>query len=138
MKLNNEKVSQKYSGENGTQHTENKFELVSCEQNGEKCKSHLSVINENYSEYDIYRQNREYQKSIEALNSAFRKTYELQDSTCVKCAQMFRSTIIQSLENIHAELHNMSTGLFRKKSYKTSYILAGNVLQNLKKEANRQ
>ena len=126
-----------YVAESGNSHNgDNKFELISCLQNGGKCKSHLSAINKNYTESDIYHQNKEYRKSIEALNSAFNKTLELQDASCVNCAEMFRSTIIQSLENIHIELHNMSTGWFKNKRYKLSYILAGNVLKEFKKETN--
>ena len=113
-------------------HNSNKIELVSCPRNGVKCKNHLAAINEDYSESSIYHQNREYQKSIEALNNAFTKTFELKEDTCTKCANMFRSTIIQSLEDIHLELHSMSKGLFKTKRYQSSYILAGNVLNNLK------
>ena len=117
----------------GTQNEHSKFELVSCPRNGKNCSKHLITINRNYSDSNLYYQNKEYQQSIEALNNAFNKTFELNESTCVNCARTFRFAIIQSLKSIHLELQDMSTGLFKKNDYKSSFVLADNVLNNLSK-----
>ena len=110
----------------------NKIELLSCRSNGNRCKNHLALINEEYTTLQTYLPNKEYQKSIEALDKAFHKTFELQEDSCSGCAKMFRSTIIQSLEDIHLELKGMSQGIFKTNRYKASYILVDNVLRGLK------
>lgn len=109
-----------------------KIILMHCQRHGARCKDQLAELNQNFNISAVYHQNKEYEKSVEALSKAFSMTYELQEKTCAKCADMFRSTIIQSLENIHLELHSMSTGFFKSR-YKSSYILTGNVLNDFKK-----
>jgi hypothetical protein len=111
----------------------NKFELVSCPRNGKNCSKHLITINKNYSDSNLFHQNKEYHRSIEALNDAFNKTFELNESTCANCARTFRYSIIQSLKNIHLELQDMSSGFFKKNDYKSSFVLADNVLNTLSK-----
>ena len=113
-----------------------KIILMHCQRHGTRCKDQLAEINRNFKISAFYHQNKEYEKSAEALSKAFSLTYELQEKTCAKCADMFRSTIIQSLENIHTELHNMSTGFFKTKRFKSTYVLVENVLNDLKKESN--
>ncbi|HKI89645.1 MAG TPA: hypothetical protein VKA38_11505 [Draconibacterium sp.] len=108
-----------------------KFELINCPRNGKNCKTHLLEINRNYSDSDYFYQNKEYQESIEALNAAFSKTFELNEDICSNCAKLFRCTIVQSLQNIHLELHKLSTGFFKKNDYKSSYILADSTLNSL-------
>lgn len=115
-------------------YNQNKIELLSCKRNGDRCKNHLTSINEEYSTLQTYLPDKEYQKSIEALNNAFHKTFELQEDSCSSCAKMFRSTIIRSLENIHLELKEMSEGIFKTKRYQSSYILADNVLRGIKQQ----
>lgn len=111
-----------------------KIEIVSCPLEEKKCKEHLSVVNRSHLESGIYHRDKDFQRSIETLKSAFYITTELQEPPCLKCAGLFRSTITQSLENIHGELGKMSTGLFRTKRYHASYIEAGNVLKEFKNE----
>jgi hypothetical protein len=120
--------SQKDTG--SLNNNQNKIELLACPHAGKDCKHHLSLINDRFSESFVSKRNKNFQGSIEALKYAFIKTNELQDSTCMKCAELFRSTITQSLENIHEELHHMSTGIFGRKRYQASYRLAGNVLED--------
>lgn len=115
-------------------HYESKFELIKCPRDGRNCKNHLIEINKNYYDSDYYYQNKEYQESIEALSNAFNKTFELNEATCAHCARTFRYTIIQTLQNIHIELGNMTNGLFKKNRYKSCYILAENVLNDLKRK----
>ena len=111
----------------------NKFEMVSCPQKENYCKNHLKEINNSYFEFDTYRENKQYQNSIAALKNAFYCTTELKESPCNKCAEYFQTNIIQSLENIHQEIHKMSVGLFKTRRYNLSYIIAGDVLKELKK-----
>lgn len=110
---------------------ESKIELLGCPFGGNTCKNQLAVINNNYSESARHQQEKNYQKAIELLKSAYYKTHELQKSSCVKCAAMFRTTITQSLEDMHKELERMSTGIFRNKRYYGVYVEAGNVLKEL-------
>ena len=70
--------------------------------------------------------------SIRSLQNAFDKTYELEVSKCKKCAQLFRSTIINSLENMHVEIEKMSSEKFRGKRYRSSYVLAADAVRDLR------
>lgn len=135
MKMNKNRL---FSLTEQTEHKPNnkqqvKIELLTCRAGGHNCKEHLSVINKCYSEANNYHFERDYLNSIESLKSAFFKTTELNQESCVRCAGLFRLTITQSLENINNELQNLTTGLFGKKRYKTSYIASCNVLNEIKK-----
>ncbi len=110
---------------------ETKIELLGCPFGGSNCKKQLAEINKNYLESARHQQEKNYQRAIELLKDAYYKTHELQKSTCVKCAALFRTTITQTLEDMHKELERMSTGLFRNKRYRDVYIEAGNVLEEL-------
>lgn len=114
---------------------QNKFELVGgCPQEYKVCKEQLLFINESYLASSRYLRDKNYVGSIDALKGAFDKNNELQEPSCIKCAELFRSTITQSLELIHEDLHKMSNGLFRRKRYQSEYELASNVLSEIKKE----
>jgi hypothetical protein len=113
---------------------QNKIELLVCQSGGYKCKEHLSVINECYLEANNYHFEKDYLNSIKSLKRAFFSTTQLNEESCVKCAALFRSTIAQSIENINGELHNMTTGLFRKKRLLPSYKASCEVLDEIKKE----
>ncbi len=111
---------------------QDKIELLDCQLNGKNCKNTLPKINNYFLESDRYYRDKDFQKSIEALKNAFYTTAELQETPCIKCAELFRSTITQSLENIHDELRKMSTGLFRTKRYQLSFKEAEKVLKEFK------
>jgi hypothetical protein len=106
-----------------------KIELVSCPLKEMMCKFHLSVVNMSYLKSEQYRIEKDYNKSIDTLKSAFYKTCELMDHPCTRCAQLYRSNIVESLENIHNELEMMSTGIFGNKRYHSSYVKADSVLK---------
>lgn len=134
MNMNKNKPLKSYSEQDTFEHNaESKFELVKCPRNGRNCKHQLIEINKKYSDSDYFYQNKEYQESIEALNIAFNKTFELNEETCANCARTFRYAIIQTLQNIHIELESMTNGLFKKNRYRSSYILAENVLNDFQK-----
>lgn len=111
---------------------QNKIELLSCHQEEKKCKSQLSEINAIFSETDMYFRNNDFLRAIEALQIAFNKTTELKESTCISCAQFFRSTITQSLENIHSELEKLSKSVFKNKNIIASYLKADELLKEFK------
>jgi hypothetical protein len=109
-----------------------KIELLVCQTGGHKCKEQLSVINECYLEANNYHFDKDYLNSIESLKSAFFKTTDLNQDSCLNCAKFFRSTITQSLENINIELQNLTTGIFRKKHYQKIYCASREVLNEIK------
>jgi hypothetical protein len=109
--------------------TQDTIELVSCPLKEMMCKFHLSAVNKSFLESELYRREKDYHRSIETLKSAFNITTELMEHPCTKCAQLFRSTIIESLENIHGELEKMSKGIFGNKRYQSSYIKVDNLLK---------
>ena len=109
-----------------------KFELVSCPQNGIYCKNILPAMNKYYADFDAFYLNKEYDKSINALKNAYNKTLELPESPCANCAANFRSTISDSVENIHCELKSMSKGLFATNRFQSSCEKAEQVLSEIK------
>jgi hypothetical protein len=110
----------------------NKFEIVSCAIDGKNCKNYLSEINNCFLISNQSNQNKDFQNAIEALKKGFYKSCELNDPVCLNCSNMFRSTIKQSLANIHSELENISDGLFGAKRYFKSYLMACDALNELK------
>jgi hypothetical protein len=111
-----------------------KIELISCPGGGNVCKNHLVSINQSFVDSHKHQQDKNYMRAIELLKNAYHSTEDLQQEACKRCALMFRSTITRSVEEIHSELHKMSTGIFRNKRYKSVYLEAGNVLKELKEE----
>ena len=110
-----------------------KFELVSCPHLGEDCKKHVSDINESFQASNRYFRDRDYTRAIGELKSAFYTTKEIDKSSCFGCAELYQSTIIGSLENIHKDLQKMTTGLFKAKRFQSSYVLATEVLDEFRK-----
>lgn len=110
-----------------------KIELLSCKAGGHACKEHLRVINQHYSEATFYYSEKDYLNSIKSLKSAFFVADDLTQDSCIKCANLFRSTITDTLVNINSELHSLTSGFFRKKRYYSSYIESCNALNELKK-----
>jgi hypothetical protein len=93
------------------------------------CRFHLSVVNNSYLQSEQYRKEKDYHKSIDTLKSAFNKTTEMMDHPCTRCARLYRSNIVESIENIHGELEKISTGIFGNKRYQSSYLKADNFLK---------
>lgn len=112
---------------------QDKIELVSCAGQGMKCKNHLIEINYIYNESHYHLKEKDYQRAIEKLKIAYHKTRELNDNECLNCSELFRSTIIDSLKNIKEELRTLTTGFLASSHYRSSYILAYNFLEEIKK-----
>lgn len=132
MSVNN-RVSSSKSAVSSSKN-QNKIELVNCPRGGVNCKTKLSEINTFFSESFEYQQSKEYMQSIEYLKKAHEKTFELQASTCLNCAAMFRAEIVFSLEKIYDDLQRTSRGFFRKGRYKGSFLFAEETLNEWKKE----
>lgn len=109
-----------------------KIQLQKCAMGGQKCKEQLSIVNKNFVESGKYLYNKNYPGAMETLKSAFYVTFELNETSCLKCAEYFRSTITQSLGNIHDELGEMSTGMFKTNKYQSNYIEACKTLVEFK------
>ena len=114
--------------------SQTKIEMINCPLDKVLCVEQLSVINKYYLESNEYHLKKDYQRSIEALKLAFDSTYEIHNSSCLKCAELFRSTIISSLENIHLDLEKMTTGMFKSKRFQSSFELATLALDEFKKK----
>lgn len=112
---------------------QDKIELVSCPRKNMICQEHLSVVNKCYVESEQYFRDKDYQRSIDTLKTAFYKTTELAGSPCSNCANLFRSTIADSIEDIHGDLKKMASGLFSKKRLQTSCMKAANLLEEFEK-----
>lgn len=111
---------------------EDKFKLVSCSANGVYCSSTLPEINRLYAEAELYRINREYQKSAELLQEAYVKTMVLNESTCAKCVDFFQTSITSTMENMQEEVYDMSVGFLSKKRYEQVYDRLCNFIQKIK------
>jgi hypothetical protein len=99
------------------------IELVSCPGGGELCSEHLNFINERMKLSRTYWVNKEFPQAIEELKIAFNKTAELNSPTCLPCVELFRSTIIKSLEVRQKEFRTRK-GFIKRKSYSPDYELA--------------
>jgi len=106
-----------------------KFELVSCPLNGKHCKTLRLSINKDYQESQLYHRNKIYQKSLDSLKSAYNTTFKLTESTCGNCAELFRSSIIQSMEEIKNEHYKSSVGLLRYKLHRIGFLKLNNALK---------
>lgn len=112
---------------------QDKIEVVDCPRDGRNCMEHRSVINQSYLESNHHLDSKDYHRAIEALKGAFYKTTELKEPTCQNCVKLFQQTITQSLEEIQANLHKMTTGIFKAKRFQSSYELATSVLEEIKR-----
>lgn len=109
-----------------------KIQLESCPLKAQKCKEHLSIVNNYHAQSSKLFYDKKFHGAIENFKNAFYVTFELNESSCIKCADLFRSTITQSLENIHEDLRKMSTGIFKTNRYQECYKEADKVLNEFR------
>lgn len=107
------------------------FELVSCPRGGKNCVGSRAAINESVIASRKYLLNKEYNESINELRNAFQQTNNMQEPVCQQCVQLFQTTIIQSVEQIHKDLHRMTTGIFKAKRYRPALHYATEILEEL-------
>jgi hypothetical protein len=108
------------------------IELESCPKGGMNCTEHITLINKKMSKSRNLILNKDFERAIEELKIAYFKTTDLAEPSCLKCAELFRSTITKSLEVIQKDLQKMTTGIFKAKRFNSSYELATNVLKEFK------
>ncbi len=111
-----------------------KVELVDCPLKEIMCETHLTIIYTSFLESEKNRLEKNFDLSIETLKSAFYKTSELLNHPCTRCATHYRLNIIESLENIHNELGQMSKGILTNNRYQSSFLKADKILKELKCE----
>jgi hypothetical protein len=111
---------------------QDKIELVGCKKDHQDCLNYLPEINRFLKESDILNRDRDYTRSLEALEKAYDITLNLKNTQCYKCAGLFRSTIVNSLEDLNHELQGMSKGIFRTSRYQSSSIKAEQLLAKYK------
>ncbi|HZL10000.1 MAG TPA: hypothetical protein VFC65_08385 [Prolixibacteraceae bacterium] len=99
----------------------------------ENCQINLSSFNKSYRISQKYIQNKDYLRSIEELKITYTRINNLDLAYCSKCAEVFRSTIIQSLEVIQEDLQKMGSGFLRSQKYASSYQLVCTVLEEIRK-----
>lgn len=97
--------------------SQDKIEVSGCKKDQLVCMNYLPEINRLLKESDVFFRERDYNRSLEALEQAYQVTHELRQSDCLKCADIFRATIVESLEEISAELEGMTKGFFRTQRY---------------------
>ncbi len=99
-----------------------------------RCTEHLFKVNNSYHESEKFQRNKDFHNSIETLKKAYYKTLEIKEPSNIKFAEFLRSTILNSLENIHRELEKMSSGIFRTKRYESSRLEVGKFLREYQKK----
>jgi len=111
----------------------NFIEVVSCPIKEKFCTDHLDFINEKLRISRTYRSSKEFPQAIEEIRKAYYKTAEINSPVCLRCAELFRSTIIKSLEATQEDLRSMTTGFFKAKRYKSDFEFVSQVIDELKK-----
>lgn len=106
-----------------------KIKMEKCPLEKQKCTSVLVFVNQSYVQPNRYFYDINFHGAIEQLKNAFYKTLELDETSCKKCTDFFRLTIIESLEVIKDELGKMSKGLFKTNRYQSNYNEACKVLK---------
>lgn len=112
--------------------SQDKIELVSNTNLSKKCEKHLSIVNESFHRFELFRRDKDFNRAIEILKNAYIKTFDLTESNSLKFATFFRSTIYESLESIRNELKSLSRGIIKRKRFQVSYEFAEKVLNELK------
>lgn len=115
-----------------TDSQENKIELVCCKEVNNKCTSILASINEGFRESAQYRNDKNFIQAIAVLKKVYLLTFNFTEITCFKCGELFRSTIIESMENIRTDLKSCSKGLFKRNDFQSSIEFTEDVIQELK------
>jgi len=110
------------------------IEVESCPIDVMFCTEHLAFINKRMRFSRSHWINKNYLLAIEELKLAYNKTTELNQTPCVQCADLFRSTITNSLESIQEDLNRMTTGFFRARRFQASCELANRTLKEFKEK----
>jgi hypothetical protein len=123
---NSDKKSNDFNNNNDT------IELVRCPLKERLCDNQLKIINEKMGLAQTHWINKDFAKAIEELRVAFYATNELSTTSCVQCVALFRATIIKTLEALHEDLRQITTGFFKAKRHQNGYKLATSILDELR------
>lgn len=113
---------------------EDTIKLNFCPNDGEHCKGQMAYMNNRLLLTRKLVENKEYTRAIESLNEAFDSTYDLGEAQCQPCAQLFRESIVKTLEHLVSDLDEMTKGLFRKKTFIADLVLARRIMQELREK----
>lgn len=108
------------------------IELVRCPIGQEFCVSHLREVNKFVQHSRGNWISKDYHKAIEDLKAAFDQTMDINPEQCARCTKLFRETLIRSMESIHNDLRQMTSGLFRAKRHQSSFEEVSRILQEMK------
>lgn len=109
------------------------IELVSCRRNGDNCPELRPEINRLLRSARKSRMNKEYRKAIDEIAEAYYLTDHNTRDSCQECLELFRETMINSLNLITTELKRMSSGFFRDNRYQEVYLFSSEKLDELTK-----
>ena len=116
----------------GGSDNKNCIELVSCPGGGENCSNHLSVINDKLEVARDLFASKDYSKGVNYLAEAYSVTFNLSHGFCVKCAGLFRETILKSLNNQVEEIEKLTVGLFKRPKHLPDLQYATEISRKLK------
>ncbi len=108
------------------------LEIISCPLKEMLCSVHLNVIKKNFVKSELYRKDKDYAKSIDALQLAFYKATEMMERPCNKCAHQYLLGIQRKMVAVHDELEEITKGFFGDKNYLPVFLKAGHVLMEFK------
>ena len=123
-----------------TEHFKNKekFELVSCPIHEKYCKELRPDLNNKYIDFEQHYINKDYQKSVDVLKSAYNRTFELKEPYCANCAEFFRSEINQSILKVQKEQRKKSRSLFGHRYYQLATLNLDSALKEIKTNLTKQ
>lgn len=114
--------------------TLDKIEIENCPSDKKECVRQLPEINKCFLESHYARLDKDYLKSIESLQLAFEITYQIDELSCDRCAGLFRSIVISSMETLCSDLKDMTSGWFSAKHYRKSFQQATTLLEEMKRK----
>ncbi len=101
--------------------SESKFSIISCPVTESYCHIVINEINDLYAESELARINKEYFRSVTLLEEAYNKANELNQKSCLVCADLFKYHINKTFDAMREELHEISRGFFSSKNYRMVY-----------------
>jgi len=94
-----------------------KFTLEHCPNGGTNCQALLIKINDLLENANYAIAVKDYRGAFNLEFTAFNNTLTLERKTCKKCTGMFRTVIMEKVEEHIEDLKRMTTGFLRKESY---------------------
>jgi len=115
---------------------EDAIELENCPAGGDLCKSQMAFMNKNLISARKLIENKEYTRAVISIKDSFDSTFELKEKQCQACADLFRKTISNKLDQLILDLDEMTNGFMGIKSYQSDLNVAKRLLQDMKDRSN--